>query len=459
MWAAVRRFFGIPIRSVIFDLVIAGMIAVAAGLMLISPYDGRPDGVLSGPIGLGMAVSLLVRRRWPVPVFVAVGLLGMAQLLAGMSTVTAYDFAVLVALYSVVKYADRMLWAWLSAAGVVAGSAWYGLLGGPRSGSVPGPHWYTLAGMLVAYATPIWLIGLIMRTRRLYVVSLEDRAATAERERDQRARLAVAEERGRIARELHDVVAHSLAVMIVQADGASYAVASDPAATSKAIRTVADTGREALADMRRLVEVLRGDGQQGDDAPIGRAPADPAGADPPAEVNRPGGPDRPGDVDRPGGADRLGVADRPGGPDRLGVADRRSVGLSRLEPLLERFRAAGLRVELDRAGPVRALPGGIELAGYRVVQESLTNTLKHGGVGSQVTVVVNYDTDRVDLSICDDGAGGTRYAGEPLPGGHGLLGMRERVAIYGGDFRAGPRLGAGWQVSASFLLPTAATPR
>jgi signal transduction histidine kinase len=378
-------------------------------LALTLVVEGQP---LSGLLGIGMSGALLLRRRFPVPVFGVVAALGLGQILLG-DTVQGYDVAVMVAMYSVVKYVAGMRWAWLAGGVVVVGAVLESVV---NQAAGLGDRWPLAAIMLVIGSTPFWLVGLVGRTRRLYVQSLVDRAEAAERERDQRARLAVADERARIARELHDVVAHSLAVMIVQADGAGYAIESDPRMARDAVRTVASTGREALAEMRRLVGVLRNseDGQAG--------PASAAGC-PPA---------------------------------------RSTVGLGRLTPILDRFRASGLAVDLAVAGTAAPLPAGVELAGYRIVQESLTNTLKHAGAGSTVGVSVSYLPERapdgrvtaVVIEVVDDGAGRSRFTAGRIPGGgHGLLGMRERVAVYGGEFAAGPRVGTGWQVRARIPVP------
>ncbi|BCJ38127.1 two-component sensor histidine kinase [Actinocatenispora thailandica] len=384
----IRRAFRLPLRSVAFDAFAAAIVAALAAVALLTHHWW------SGLIGLGMAVTLLPRRRWSVPVFAVTCVFGLLQLIVA-GRLQAYDLAVLLAMYSVVKYADRMGWAWLAAATVVVGCAVYGLTG--QDG--PPEAWYRRGGMLLILAIPVWLSGLVMRTRRLYVHSLEERARTAEQERDQRARLAVADERSRIARELHDVVAHSLAVMIAQADGASYALAGDPATARDAVRTVADTGRGALAEMRRLVAVLREHG-------VG----DPA-------------------------------------------ADRRTERLADLSGLLDGFQRAGLRVAVTTSGQPRPLPHGIELAGYRIVQEALTNVLKHAGAGTDTGVEISYRTESVTVTVVDGGSLDSAVPG-PVPGGHGLLGMRERVGVYGGTFSAGPRRGApGWRVAATLPVP------
>jgi signal transduction histidine kinase len=243
-----------------------------------------------------------------------------------------------------------------------------------------------------------WLTGYVVRTRHFYITGLEERAATAERERDHLTRIAVAEERATIARELHDVVAHSLAVMIVQADGADYALRTDPESARSAIRQVASTGREALDDMRRLVGVLRGGADQ-----------DPDGS----------------------------LADVP--------CPRRPVGLADLDALVERAESARIDVDLRTIGIRRPLPSAVELTLYRIVQEALTNVLRHAGPGTSVRLVLQYGIDSVAVTVTDNGHGKAAAFGS---GGHGLIGMRERVAVLGGWFTAGPATGGGWRVDA-----------
>ena len=387
----IRRVFRLPLRSVAFDVAAAAIIAGFSGLALLSGH--WPTAL----IGFAMAVALLPRRRWPVPVFTVVCVVGVVQLVV-VHTAQAYDVAVVLALYTVVKYADRMAWAWIAGATVVVGSIVYGLtivdrvhLGG----------WYRPTAMLLAVAIPVWLAGLAMRTRRLYVRSLEERALAAEQERDQRARLAVADERSRIARELHDVVAHSLAVMIAQADGATYALAGDPATARDAVRTVADTGRGALSEMRRLVAVLRDHGV--DDA----------------------------------------------------IADRRTERLSDVTLLLDGFRRAGLQIAVATSGRTRPLPHGLELAAYRIVQESLTNVLRHAP-GAQAVVTVNFSAATLHLTVDDSPPPESTpdHHATPQPhGGSGITGMIERAQALGGDLTAGPRADGGFRVHARLPIP------
>jgi signal transduction histidine kinase len=254
--------------------------------------------------------------------------------------------------------------------------------------------WAEALIFLVAVCAAVWLTAYVLRTRRLYVLGLEERAVTAERERDHLATIAVAQERATIARELHDVVAHSMAVMIVQADGATYALDRDPEQARVAIKQVAATGRDALEDMRRLVGVLRG-GAEDDEAP-----------------------------------------------------DRRRVGLDQLTALTERARSAGLALTVTEDGDRGSLPAAVELTVFRIVQEALTNTLRHAGPGAKVSLEMRYRPGSVQVEVIDDGAGALS-GGAPQPGtGHGLVGMRERVAVHGGRFTAGPRLGGGWYLTA-----------
>nr|WP_281386519.1 histidine kinase [Jiangella mangrovi] len=232
-------------------------------------------------------------------------------------------------------------------------------------------------------------MGDVRRVRQAYVAELVERAHQAERERDQRAQLAAAEERARIAREMHDVVAHNLSVIVVQADGGRYAGDQDPQAALDALKTIGDTGRGALSEMRRLLGVLRAT-DDGDGGTIRPQP-----------------------------------------------------GLGSLPELVTSVRQAGLPVELDVTGPPRPLQPGPSLAVYRVIQEALTNALKHAGPAARARVALVFATDRLMARVSDDGRG----AGAVDDGlGQGLAGMRERMTMYGGTVTAGPAAGGGWRV-------------
>jgi signal transduction histidine kinase len=248
---------------------------------------------------------------------------------------------------------------------------------------------------LLVYAVA-WIAGENQRTRRAYTAELEAKAARLEQERLDEARRAVSDERARIASELHDVVAHHVSMMVVQAEGGASVVDRSPEEAAKAFDAISTAGRDAMTEMRRVLGVLRNE----DD-----------------------------------GADRR-VAPQP--------------GLGALDDLVERVRQAGLAVDLVRDGSPRPLAAGVDLSAYRIVQEALTNTLRHAGAAS-ATVVVRYLEGAVEVEVADDGRGPDSSTGVDS-NGHGLVGMRERVALYGGDLRVGAREGGGFAVTAR--LPT-----
>jgi signal transduction histidine kinase len=232
-----------------------------------------------------------------------------------------------------------------------------------------------------------WLIGLLVSRTFHEAERARERAARAEREREERARLAVSDERARIARELHDVVGHSVSVMTVQASAARRLLRPQQEKEREALLVVEKTGREAMAEMRRMVGVLR----RPEEAPA--------------------------------------LAPQP--------------SLEQIETLVEHTREAGLPVDLRIEGKPVQLPPGVDLTAYRLVQEALTNTMKHARASS-AEVVVRYGDGDVELTISDDGVGGA----DGDSGGHGLVGMRERVSVYGGELEAGPRADGGFRLRA-----------
>lgn len=251
--------------------------------------------------------------------------------------------------------------------------------------------WLALPLNVVLLGTA-WLIGDSLRTRRQYMAELEEKAARTEEQHRVEAQRAVADERTRIARELHDVVAHSMSVIVVQAGAARRVLDRDPGQAAQALATIEDTGRESLAEMRRVLGVLRSDDDLADLAP---AP-----------------------------------------------------GLDDFDRLLQHCDEAGLAVELVVSGDSRRLAPGLELNAYRVVQESLTNSLKHAGTASAV-VHLHYRPDALEIEVTDDGRGAAAATGSGS--GQGLVGIRERVEAYGGAMTAGPRPGGGFGVKATFM--------
>jgi signal transduction histidine kinase len=333
-----------------------------------------------------MVIPVIFRRKYPVQAFAVAAVAGALQLILFPQPVGS-DLAILLLLYTLAAYRPRRV----SIAGLAVC-----LIGAVTAVGVWAPSGVgaidrvLLATVLFSgTALVAWVLGDSMRYRRAYLTSLEDRAARLERERDAQAQIAAAAERARIARELHDVIAHNVSVMVVQADGAGYALRRDPDRAGQALAAISRTGRQALAEMRRLLGVLRSDDQQADLAP--------------------------------------------------------QPGLDQLRELLDEAREAGMSVSFTLEGPARPLPEGAELAAYRVVQESLTNTRKHGGLAAAAAVTLRYEPDGLLLQVTDDGLGAAAAADGP---GHGLPGMRERVEMYGGTVRAGPLPGGGYQVTA-----------
>jgi signal transduction histidine kinase len=361
------------------------------------PGGGRAGGVRAagrrrrGDLAFSLALLACVpfRRRDPVAVFAAVSLVCLVQL-AVLEQSVAGDFVVLVALYTVVAYGPSprlgaAATACAVAGAVLAAARW---ASADEEFSVP-----ELAGVLVVPLLLAATLGAWRRARLAQVAALHDRNRLLALERDQQAAVGAAIERARIARELHDVIAHSLSVIVVQADGAAAGAETRPAAAADALRTIADTGRDALTQMRRLLGVLR--------------------------------------------AEDGGTALAP------------QPGTARLDALVGQVARAGLPARLAREGEARALDGTIDVTLYRLAQEALTNVLKHAGEVSRVDVVLRYRDDAVELQVRDDGRG-ARAAGDDA--GHGLVGMRERVEMHDGTLEAGPRDGGGFAVRA--VIPT-----
>ncbi|MFF8834412.1 sensor histidine kinase [Streptomyces sp. NPDC015130] len=351
-----------------------------------------------GGVAVLLSLAVALRRRAPEKMLLLTVALGLVQLALGLEPFIA-DFAMLVIVYTVAAH-DGPRWASRLALAGGLSAATLSALRWPMDGieSVAATIFFTVI-MTVPFALA-WVLGDSLRTRRAYFAQLEERAFRLEQEREAQAKVAVAAERARIARELHDVVAHNVSVMVVQADGAAYVMDSSPETAKQALETISTTGRQALAEMRRLLGILRtGEHQE-------------AGEYVPQ-------------------------------PD-----------VRQIEDLVEQVRGAGLTVDFAIEGSPRPLPSGVELTAYRIVQEALTNTRKHGGpdVGASVRLV--YFDDGLGLLVEDDGRGAPQemYEDGGADGrGHGLIGMRERVGMVGGTLDAGPRPGGGFRISA--LLP------
>ncbi|MCO6003851.1 histidine kinase [Actinoallomurus purpureus] len=366
--------------------------AFALALLLIGvPHliKEPPNHLLLGwALQIALLVPLIWRRRAPFAAFTVVAALAFAQWLGGVLLSTG-DLAVLIALYSVAAHSTvRRL---LVAAGVVevgvalATDQW-----------VPRVHLLKAFVLLSGMTTAAAVIGLNIRTRRAYLASLEDRAARLEKERDQQSRIVAAEERARIARDVHDIVTHSLSVMVALTDGAAYTLPTSPERAADAVSKASEIGRQAISEMQRVLDVLRQD-----------APSS-------ARLRRP------------------------------------QPGLAQLDGLLTEVRAAGLPVEFVVTGQPPDMASGAELAIYRLVQEALTNVRKHTPPGTTARVRVGYTTADVEVEITDNGRPAVGVPSGPQRTGHGIAGMRERVAVYGGRFEAGPLQGGGWRVYARF---------
>jgi signal transduction histidine kinase len=371
----------------------AAIAALAAAFALTDSSPLRIGGptAIAGPVAV-VAVSyalagaaLGLRRRAPFAVLAAVTVvLALPFLAFGSSEGFGSLAAVFIALYTV---GSRAKVATAVAALVLYTVFWVVLaLRDPLNPDLHSALWswpvYLLGVMLL-------LVGAFLRTRRLYVAELRARAEGAEADREERIRAATADERARIARELHDAVAHAMSVMVMQAEAADELLDRDPARARIAIERVQRVGREGLGEMRRLLGVLRRD----------ESPA---------------------------------LAPQP--------------GVSSLQALADEVSATGLPVRLTVEGEPAALTAGVDISAYRIVQEALTNALKHAGA-SGVEVLLRYG-ESLELEISDDGDGPS----PPGENGHGLIGMRERVALYGGSFDAGRSPSGGFHVHATLPI-------
>ena len=328
--------------------------------------------------GVALAVAevapLLLRRRFPALVL---GLVVIAAILSAAAYSTLVPVAPAIAVYTVAAQLDRRSSLRLSAAAAFAVAL--------ISLGVDG---YGAAfGILIPFAAA-WVFGDNLGTRRAYTLELEEKTERLEREREAEAARAAAEEQARIGRELHDVIAHSLSVMVVQAAAANDVFDARPERAREALRTIEATGRTALGELRSLLGAVRGDAE---------------------------------------------FAPQP--------------GLDELDALVSQIRSSGIDVAVTVEGDPRPLSPALDLSAYRVVQEALTNTLKHAGA-TRAEVALRYGDGTLDVEVRDNGTGTGNGGG----GGQGLIGMRERVLTYGGSLRTGPADGGGFAVSARFPL-------
>jgi signal transduction histidine kinase len=370
----------LPQSSRLGDLVLAVGLALLAlaeiwwpgGFVGTGPIEGSRAVLV--PTALAMTLPLALRRRRPLATALVVfGAAALQELLtvpaAGLSAVVA----LLVAAYSVAAYCE--------AARAVVGLAAVCALGLVVGGSAGD------AAFVAVLFGGAWFAGRIARRQRVLLEALA-------REQEARERAAVAGERVRLARELHDVVAHSVSTMVVQAEAGASLLGRDPERARDAFVSITSSGRQALDELRRMVGLLRG---SDDETTLGPQP-----------------------------------------------------GLDRLPALVERVRAVGLPVELKIEGKARPLPKGVDLSAYRIVQEALTNTLKHARP-AHARVTVRYRNDDVELEVVDDG----RHNQNGSHPGHGIAGMRERVRLYGGTLETGHGDGGGFIVRARLPARTA----
>ncbi len=348
-------------------------------------HDGGAVDVLDVVLVPVTTLPIALRRYRPLAVLAVT--VAAETLLLLFSSRVQVPLGVLVALYTVASRCERPV--------SLRAAEWVAL---PITVGVTvntGLHPERIVPKLALFAIA-WVLGDNIRTRRAYLAELEARAARLEREREEQAERAVIDERTRIARELHDVIAHNVSVMVVQASAGEEVFDTDPVRARESLSAVASTGRAALAELRRLLGVIR------------------------AEEDHEGG-----------------------------AAYKPQPGIEYLDELVGQMRETGLAVELSVLGEPRELPEGVGLCAYRIVQEALTNTLKHADA-SHAQVSVRYVSDALELQVVDDGRAVGAVNGDTA--GHGLIGMRERVALFGGELSVGPRAGRGFEVSARLPL-------
>ncbi len=357
------------------DAAVAVLLLIACSLAPRSLGVHGPENIV---IQTALILPLIWRRRAPTLVFLIIASVAFIQWL--VTVALPADVSLLIALFTLAVHAPPKRA--LTGAGVMMAGVIMASIRWAPAGDV-GKSLVFLTGLVVASL----FAGFTLRTWRSYMDSLVERTKKLEVERDQQAKLAAAAERSRIAREMHDVVAHNVSIMVTLADGALATADVHPSKAKEAMADVSATGRLALTDMRHLLGVLRAD-----DVAVDLKPQ----------------------------------------PQLSGVPQ-----------LIHGVCATGLQVEFEEVGPPFALPPGVELTLYRIVQESLTNVLKHAEAASTARVTLTFDAPFVDVHVCNDG-----NLARPSPDGHGLDGMRQRAAVTGGTLIAGPQPEGGWEVMA-----------
>jgi signal transduction histidine kinase len=364
-------------RSLAFDVALA-LVATGLELALVADAGGRAVVLVAVAGGV-----LVLRRSAPLAV--------LATTLAAMAAVVALGgeptgLTIGIGLYTTAAMCERRV----SLAALVPIAAIAAALSAATADAEGRQASATFgATVAVLLTVGIWGLGAYAQTRRRYTRALKQRAAQAEREREQLARIAVHEERASIARELHDIVAHSVTVMLVGVRGARDVLHTAPAVADETLARVETSGEQSLTELRRILALLRS-------------------------------------------------------PDH-GAEPHPQPSLAELDALIGDYRAAGLPVRLEVTGQPRPLPGGVELSVYRIVQESLTNVLKHTH-STRVTVTLSFRGSRLDVEVVDDAAGQTDQSDATT--GHGIVGMRERVVLLGGELETGRRVGGGYRVAA-----------
>ena len=381
------------VKEYAFDVVI--LVGAVVGIVEMASISGSTDHEapdaslwLLIPVVLLMTLPLLARRRWPFAapafVFVVAGVTSFFEgLLIPFSGVLF--LAVLACTFLFAMLRDRF--EAIAGLGIVVATV--AIVGWNDPNSSVGEYIFVPLVFCV-----VWVAGFALNRKLQEVHEVHERAVRLEKEREERAREAVAEERARLARELHDVVGHSVSVMTVQASAVRRLLLPGQEKEREALEVVEQTGRQALAEMRRLVGVLR----RPEEAPA--------------------------------------LAPQP--------------SLEHLDKLVEQVRESGLPVELRVEGEAVQLPGGVDLTAYRFVQEGLTNALRHARA-DHAEVLVRYGDGEIELQVTDNGTGG----GDGSGGGHGLVGMRERIAVYGGELDAAARPEGGFQLRARLPVETA----